>query len=37
MIETQMAPPRVGQIGEDIVLGYLNLAVLNVLGMHKLD
>jgi len=37
VIETQMATPHVRQVSEDIVLGYLNLAVLNILGMYKFD
>ena len=37
MIETEMAARRVGQVGEDVVVGHRDLAVLHILGMHKFD
>jgi hypothetical protein len=37
MVETKMAAPHVRQIREDVVFGYLDFAVLHILGMDKFD
>ena len=37
MIETEMAARHEGQVGEDVIFGNGDLAVLHILGMHEFD
>jgi hypothetical protein len=37
VVEHQMRPRHVGQVGGDVAAGDLHLAVLHVLGVHELD
>ncbi len=37
MVESQMHPVHIGQVGGDVAVGDGDDAVLHILGMHELD